>query len=60
VTEMSFNELELELSILKVAHDIFTGKGPEDALSSMQPVIDMYAERIRDIENEIFERNVLV
>lgn len=60
VTEMTFNELELELILLKEVYDIFKGKGPDEAHSTMKTVIDMYAARMRDIENEIFERNVLV
>lgn len=60
VSEMTFNELEMELVLLKEVYGIFKGDGPVEAHSTMQSVIDKYAERMRDIENEIFERNVLV
>jgi hypothetical protein len=59
VTEMSVEHLELELEIVREAYNIFRGTG-EFIQHSMQPVIDMWGIRLRELEAEILERTLLV
>lgn len=63
VTEMTINELETELELVELAHGIFSGTAPGEVVSFSDALLETkqkYADRIRDIKNEIFERQVLV
>jgi hypothetical protein len=56
---MPMEALENELAMLLDSHAIFNGIGPPEASNSLQPVVDMYSERIRLLEAEILERTLL-
>jgi hypothetical protein len=58
VETMTLEELELELDIIKMALAIFVDSKLDPKLWQNQD--KTYSERVRDLENEIFERGVLV
>ncbi len=58
VQELTMEELELELEILKTAVSIFQDAKLDEKLWGEAPIT--YRERLRELENEIFERGVLV
>lgn len=58
VQELTMAELELELEILKTAVSIFQDAKLDEKLWGEASI--SYRERLRDLENEIFERGVLV
>ncbi len=63
VTKMTIKDLELELELLQTGVNIFEDafkKTYADKVNPVQEVLDLYQGRIRDIENEIFERSILV
>jgi len=58
VHDLTMEELELELEILKTAIGIFEGAQLDKKLWG--EAAPTYVDRVRDLENEIFERGVLV
>lgn len=67
VTGMTISQLEEELEIIEMAYGIFSASGIEETLdflphnkNPIRDAIKEYGDRIRDIKNEIFERQVLV
>lgn len=58
VHNLTMTELELELEILKTAISIFDDAKLDPRL--WDDAAGTYRQRIRDLENEIFERGVLV
>ena len=63
VVEMTINELELEREVVKAIYNIFRGTSPDD-LDESPSVMDgptrVWSERLRDIENELLERTLLI
>jgi hypothetical protein len=59
VDAMSTEELQLELEILQTAIDIFNNAKLDPTLWD-NAAGKTYRDRVRDLENEIFERSVLV
>jgi hypothetical protein len=62
VTKMTIDNLELELELLRTSIRIFDDAmhGINSPQAFMTGVLKIYRERMREIENEIFERGVLV
>jgi hypothetical protein len=63
VTDMSISALETELELLEAVYSIFIMSKDVEIDGLATPVkesIQAYGNRIRDIKNEIFERQVLV
>jgi hypothetical protein len=62
VSQMPLEALETELSIIREIHAIFAGVGPLNETpfeSALQPTIDLYTNRMRELETEIMERTLL-
>lgn len=58
IDQMSIEDIELELEIIKVAIGIFDDAQLDPKL--WDDASKSYRQRIRDLETEIFERGVLV
>ena len=59
VSEMTIEELEGELLQVKEIYSIFKGVGPDYGKSTLDAPIQVWAQRMHDIEAELLERTLL-